>query len=97
MITYARNEIFSATDAAKRFGSILEKFQKRALTRAVVSKNNRIEAVILPVEAYEEMKEIAEWIEMMDIAEVVDKRKKSAGVHSLQDVLRENKIGYEAL
>jgi PHD/YefM family antitoxin component YafN of YafNO toxin-antitoxin module len=97
MITYARNEIFSATDAAKRFGSILEKFQKRALTRAVVSKNNRIEAVILPVEAYEEMKEIAEWIEMMDIAEVVDKRKKSAGIHSLQDVLRENKIGYEAL
>jgi hypothetical protein len=97
MITYARNEIFSATAAAKRFGSILEKFQKRALTRAVVSKNNRIEAVILPIEAYEEMKEIAAWIEMMDIAEMVDKRKKSAGSHSLQDVLRENKIGYEAL
>ena len=97
MITYARNEIFSATDAAKRFGSILEKFQKRALTRAVVSKNNRIEAVILPVEAYEEMKEIAEWIEMIDIAEVVDKRKKSTGIYSLQDVLRENKIGYEVL
>jgi PHD/YefM family antitoxin component YafN of YafNO toxin-antitoxin module len=97
MITYARNEIFSATEAAKRFGSILEKFQKRALTRAVVSKNNRIEAVILPVEAYEEMKEIAEWIEMMDIAEAVDKRKESAKTYSLQDVLKENKIGYEAL
>jgi PHD/YefM family antitoxin component YafN of YafNO toxin-antitoxin module len=97
MITYARNEIFSATDAAKRFGSILEKFQKKVLARAVVSKNNRIEAVILPVEAYEEMKEIAEWIEMMDIAEAVDKRKKSAKTYSLQDLLRENKIDYEAL
>jgi PHD/YefM family antitoxin component YafN of YafNO toxin-antitoxin module len=97
MITYARNEIFSATEAAKRFGSILEKFQKRALNRAVVSKNNRIEAVILPVEAYEEMKEIAEWIEMIDIAEVVDKRKKSVKTHSLQDVLKESKIEYEAL
>jgi len=97
MITYARNEIFSATDAAKRFGSILEKFQKRALTRAVVSKNNRIEAVILPVEAYEEMKEIAEWIEMMDIAEAVDKRKNSTKTHSLRDVLKESRIGYESL
>jgi PHD/YefM family antitoxin component YafN of YafNO toxin-antitoxin module len=97
MITYARNEIFSATAAAKRFGTILEKFRKRSLTRAVVSKNNRIEAVILPVEAYEEMKEVCEWIEMMDIAEAVDKRKNSLKTHSLLDVLKESKIGYEAL
>ncbi len=97
MITYARNEIFSATAAAKRFGSILEKFQERSLERAVVSKNNRIEAVILPVEIYEEMKEIAEWIEMMDIAETVDKRKNSIKTHSLREILKEYKIGYEAL
>ena len=95
MITYARNEIFSATEAAKRFGMILEKLQERSLSRAVVSRNNRIEAVILPVEAYEEMREIFEWIEMMDIAETVDKRKNSAKTHSLKDVLRENKIDYE--
>jgi len=97
MITYARNEIFSATEAAKRFGAILHKFQEKSLARAAVSKNNRIEAVILPVEAYEEMKEIAEWIEMMDIAEVVDKRKKSVKTHSLQGVLRETEIDYETL
>lgn len=97
MITYARNEIFSATQAAKRFGAILQKFQEKSLARAAVSKNNRIEAVILPVEAYEEMKEIAEWIEMMDIAEAVDKRKNSVKTHSLKDVLRENKIDYEVL
>jgi PHD/YefM family antitoxin component YafN of YafNO toxin-antitoxin module len=97
MITYARNEIFSATEAAKRFGAILQKFQEKSLARAAVSKNNRIEAVILPVEAYEEMKEIAEWIEMMDIAETVDKRKNSVKTHSLKDVLRENKIDYEAI
>lgn len=97
MITYARNEIFSATAAAKRFGAILEKLEKQSLSRAVVSRNNRIEAVILPVEAYEQMREIYEWIEMMDIAETVDKRRNSAKTFSLKDVLRENKIGYEAL
>lgn len=97
MITYARNEIFSATEAAKRFGAILQKFQEKSLARAAVSKNNRIEAVILPVEAYEEMKEIAEWIEMMDIAEAVDKRKNSVKTHSLKDVLRESEIDYEAI
>ncbi|MCU0276802.1 MAG: type II toxin-antitoxin system Phd/YefM family antitoxin [Acidobacteria bacterium] len=97
MIAYARNEIFSATEAAKRFGTILEKLQERSLSRAVVSRNNRIEAVILPVEAYEEMREIFEWIEMMDIAEAVDKRKNSAKTHTLREVLRENKIDHEAL
>jgi PHD/YefM family antitoxin component YafN of YafNO toxin-antitoxin module len=97
MIAYARSEIFSATEAAKRFGAILEKLEDQSLSRAVVSRNNRIEAVILPVEAYEEMKEIFEWIEMMDIAEAVDKRKNSRKTYSLKDVLRENKIDYEAL
>lgn len=97
MIAYARNEIFSATEAAKRFGAILEKLQDQSLERAVVSKNNRIEVVILPVEAYETMKEIAEWIEVLDIAETVDKRKRSSKTHSLRDVLKESKIGYEAL
>ena len=97
MIAYARNEIFSATQAAKRFGAILQKFQEKSLARAAVSKNNCIEAVILPVEAYEEMKEIVEWIEMMDIAEAVDKRKNSVKLHSLKDILRESKIDYEAL
>jgi PHD/YefM family antitoxin component YafN of YafNO toxin-antitoxin module len=97
MITYARNEIFSATKAAKRFGTILENFRKNKLFRAVISKNNRIEAVILPVEAYEEMKEMCEWIEMMDIAEAVDKRKNSSKTYSFKDVLRANRIDYEAL
>ena len=97
MIAYARNEIFSATLAAKHFGAILEKLEKRSLARAVVSRNNRIEAVILPVEAYEEMQEIYELIEMMDIAEAVDKRKNSVKTHTLREVLRENKIDYEAL
>jgi len=97
MITYARNEIFSATETAKRFGAILQKFQEKSLARAAVSKNNRIEAVIVPVEVYEEMKEIADWIEMMDIAEAVDKRKKTVKTHSLKDVLRESKIDYETL
>jgi PHD/YefM family antitoxin component YafN of YafNO toxin-antitoxin module len=97
MIAYARNEIFSATEAAKRFGAILEKLQDQSLERAVVSKNNRIEAVILPVEAYETMREIADWIETMDIAEAVDKRKNSARTHSLRDVLKESRIGYESL
>lgn len=97
MIAYARNEIFSATEVAKRFGTILERLENNSLSRAVVSRNNRIEAVILPVAAYEELKEIFEWIEMLDIAEAVDKRKGSAKTRSLKDVLRESRIDYEAL
>jgi PHD/YefM family antitoxin component YafN of YafNO toxin-antitoxin module len=53
MISYSREEIFSATLAAKKFGEILRKLGKRQLSKVAISKNNAIEAVILPVSEYE--------------------------------------------
>lgn len=97
MIAYTRNEIFPATRVAKAFGAILDGFKKRKLSRAVVSKNNRIEAVILPVEVYEEMREIYELIEHMEIAEVVGKRKNLEASYSLKDVLRAADIDENSL
>ncbi len=38
------------------------------------------------------MKKIFEWIERMNIAEAVNKRKNSQKTHPLKDVLRESKV-----
>jgi prevent-host-death family protein len=97
MIYYAREEIFSATKASKKFGEILRKLKDKTLTRAAVSKNNMIEAVILPVEEYEKIQEMAEWIEMKDIAEILRKRKGSKKTYSLEEVLAENGIDYNEI
>lgn len=55
MIGYARDEILSSSKASKRLGEILTKLRKRELRRLVLTRNNRLEAVILPIEDYEEL------------------------------------------
>lgn len=97
MIAYSREEIFSATLAAKKFGEILKKFRDKTLQRAAVSKNNAIEAVILPVEEYEKIQEISEWVEMKEIAEIILERKDSKKSYPLEEVLKESGIDYNAI
>jgi PHD/YefM family antitoxin component YafN of YafNO toxin-antitoxin module len=64
MIAYSREEIFSATQIAKKFGEVLKKLGNRDISKAAISKNNEIEAVILPVGEYERMKAAADMAEM---------------------------------
>ncbi len=64
MIAYSREEIFSPAQMAKRFGEILKKLGNKEISKAAISKNNTIEAVLLPVEEYEKMQSTCEMIEM---------------------------------
>ena len=57
MIAYTRDEIISASDAARNFSSVLNELINGEKERFVISKNNKLEAVILPVGEYERMKE----------------------------------------
>jgi len=97
MIAYSRNEIFPATHISKSFNDILRRLKNKTLTRAAVSKNNTIEAIILPVEEYETIQEIAEWVEMKEIEQIIRDRKSSKKTYSLEEVLRENGIDYEEI
>ena len=92
MIAYSRDEIFPATQVAKRFGQILKKFRDKTIARVAVAKNNTIEAVILPVEEYEKIQEIAEWAEMQEIQQIIKERNRSKKTYSLEEVLKENGI-----
>ncbi|MCX6584206.1 MAG: hypothetical protein NT166_28870 [Candidatus Aminicenantes bacterium] len=97
MIAYSRDEIFPAAHVAIKLGEILKKFKDKSLSRAVVSENNTIEAIILPVEEYEKIEEIAEWVEMKEIEAIIRERQDSKSVYSLEEVLKENEIDYNAL
>lgn len=97
MISYANEEIFPANHAAQHFGDILRRLKERTISRAAVSENNAIEAVILPVEEYEKFYEIAEWLELKEIDEIVQERKDSKKTHSLADVLRDIGINYNEI
>jgi prevent-host-death family protein len=71
---YRREEIVSSSKASKRFGEVLNEAKRRG--RLVLSRNNRLEAVILPIEEYEG---IVEDVEHLLTALEIQERKARAG------------------
>ena len=62
-MTYAKNEIMTATDMVRNFSSVLGSLSKGNNKRVVIVKNNRFEAVMITVDEYEKMSEAASILE----------------------------------
>ena len=63
MVAYTRDEIISATDLARNVSSTLNAIVKNTKEKIAISKNNRLEAVIIDIEEYERLKEAYELME----------------------------------
>lgn len=90
-VAYRKDELISASKAARSFGQVLSDLAKSKKKRMVIVKNNRLEAVILPIQEYEHLTELAEWAEHIEIHEMIRKRKgKNSGKRfSLDAVIKE--------
>jgi PHD/YefM family antitoxin component YafN of YafNO toxin-antitoxin module len=62
-MTYAKNEIMTATDMVRNFSSVLGSLTKGKSKRIVIVKNNRFEAVMVTVDEYEKMSEAVNILE----------------------------------
>lgn len=77
MIAYTRDEIISATDLARNVSSTLSSIVKHSKEKIAIMKNNKLEAVIIDIEEYERLKEAYEFMEHMEIAKIVEERRKT--------------------
>jgi PHD/YefM family antitoxin component YafN of YafNO toxin-antitoxin module len=77
MIAYRRDEIISASDVARGFSSVLNDLIGGAKERFAISKNNKLEAVVLPIEEYERMQEALDYLEHIEIYNIVKEREKT--------------------
>ena len=77
MIAYRRDEIISITDLARNLSSTINSLVNYSKEKLAISKNNKLEAVIIPIEEYEKMKEAYEYMEDMEIAKRIEERKES--------------------
>jgi prevent-host-death family protein len=77
MIEYTRDEIISATDLARNVSATLNSVVKHAQEKIAISKNNKLEAVIIDIEEYERLKEAYELMEHIEIAKIVEQRRKT--------------------
>jgi len=92
MIGYAKEEIIPVTRIARNLREILDKLKFKKLDKVAISRNNKLESVILPVEEYEMLQEAYDLMEHMEIYKVVKEREKTDinEFIPLEQVLKEN-------
>jgi PHD/YefM family antitoxin component YafN of YafNO toxin-antitoxin module len=81
MIAYARDEIIPATEVARNFSSVFKSLVDGAKERIAIAKNNKLELVVLPIEEYERLQDIADLAEHIEIYKTLRERtEKDMGV-----------------
>ncbi len=90
---FKREEMISATAAAKNFGKVVAELAEHKKDKAAVVRNNEITAVILSADEYEYMAEVVEFVEHLELYDIITKRKKNAGKRiPLDKLLKEEGI-----
>ena len=91
MISYSRNEIISASNIVRGFSSTLTNIINNKQKRIAISKNNKLEAVLINIEEYEKLKEASDILEHIDIYKTVQDRKHSKSI-SLEESMKKHNI-----
>ena len=91
--SFKRNEVISSTEAAKNFGRVISDLANHKKEKTVIVKNNEITAVMLSVDDYEYMADIVNFVEHLEIFDMVTSRKNRRGKKILlDDILKEEWI-----
>ena len=81
MVSYTQKELLSITDFTKSLSKVLGDIKEHSIEKVGVLKNNKLEAVVIPTDEYERLKEIEnimETLEHKEIYETIKKRKEIA-------------------
>lgn len=76
MVAYRRDEIISASDVARSFSNILNGIINHTKDKLAISKNNKLEAVILDIEEYERLQRVYDIFEQNEIEKMLNERTK---------------------
>lgn len=74
MVTYSKEELVGVTEFGKSVGAFLDKVIANPLNKIALVRRNKPEAVIVPIEEYERMQELSEYIEQKEIYDIVQER-----------------------
>jgi len=96
MVAYRRDEIISVSDLARNLSATLGSLLDYSKEKLAISKNNKLEAVIIPIEEYERMKEAYEYMENMEIARIIEERKDSKTI-TFDELLKQQGVSRDEL
>ncbi len=96
MVAYKRDEIISATDLARNVSGTIGKIVNKEKEKIAISKNNKLEAVLIDIEEYERLKEAQEILEHLEIAKLIKRRENSPTI-SFEELLEKEGISYNEI
>ena len=79
MVTFARNEIVSSSQFVRGFAGFLQRMTKSNDEKIAVIKNNKMQAVMIPIDEYERLKSLEEAAEQKEIFQTIQERKNTPG------------------
>ncbi|WP_458700960.1 type II toxin-antitoxin system Phd/YefM family antitoxin [Sulfurospirillum sp. 1307] len=74
MVTYAKNEMVGITEFGKSLGKYLDKVTSNSLSKIAIIRRNKPEAVIIPIEEYENLQKAYEILEQKEIEQILNNR-----------------------
>ena len=92
MITYTQEEIIPSTTVSINFEDILNKLVQRELLKVAVVRNDKIEAILLPLESFEQINDLSEMIEHIEIYRIIKEREETGTIVDFETVLSNNGI-----
>ncbi|MEA3228018.1 MAG: type II toxin-antitoxin system prevent-host-death family antitoxin [Campylobacterota bacterium] len=96
MVAYTRDEIISVSDMARGFSNVLGNIIDHTKEKIAISKNNKLEAVIVSIDEYEKLKEAYDILEHIEIYDKIQKRKNSKTI-SLEESMKRYGISSDEL
>lgn len=99
MLTYTKDELMSSTDIVRNFSSVLDSIKKQKKDKIAVLRKNRLEAVILPIEEYERIHELADLMEHLQLYNLIKEREKTPidEYVDFEQVLSEHGLGKDEI
>ena len=74
MVAYAQQEMVGITELSKSLSGYIEKVSSHAVEKLAVVRHNKPEVVILGIAEYERMKELQDYLEDLEISQIIKER-----------------------
>ncbi|RUM68242.1 MAG: hypothetical protein DSZ07_07005 [Sulfurovum sp.] len=97
MVAYTQQELVSATEISKQFGEYISKVKNGIVNKIGILKNNRLNAIILSVEEYEQLIVARNRLEDLEMYQTISERMKTPKDNYLDgnDVLKRLNLSLE--
>ena len=74
MVTYAKEEMVGITEFGKSLGKYLDKVTSNTFNKLAIIRRNKPEAVLIPIQEYENLQRAYDMLEQKDIEKILSNR-----------------------